>query len=450
MRSLFLKIFFLFWLISIVVIALTITITERPHMHERNEMWRSAMQHAITADAYAAVDIHDLEGCPGLRAYTSELRQSFRVRGFLFDAAGAPLCVSEAPAGAVQMAKLAVQNEGPQFSPPGRENFIGVRQLSRSGTAYVFVAAMPGRPLPPWHMIAFHLLLAIIISGIACFLIARSISAPIGRLRVAAQRIATGDLGARAGGSTGGDEVSQLVRDFDHMAAQLEALLQSQRRLTTDISHELRSPLARLSLALGLARQQSVPDAQASLDRIEREAERLNQMIERLLTISRLEALSESPAREPVSLKTVTEEVVADADFEARSRGCSVRLSASAPCTVLWNRNLLRSAVENVLRNAIAYTAAESEVEVTLACESFASLRIRDHGPGVPEAELPNIFRPFYRLDQSRERQTGGAGLGLSIAERAVKLHGGSITATNAAGGGLEVEIRLPVAASAS
>jgi two-component system sensor histidine kinase CpxA len=237
------------------------------------------------------------------------------------------------------------------------------------------------------------------------------------------------------------------VYDFDSMATQLESLIRAQNQLVSNVSHELRSPLARLSLALGLARQNAGAAIAGPLDRIEREAERLNELVGRLLTLARLQAPRERAAKTQVSLAELIRDAVADADFEAQSRNCQVRFESSQECTILGHPEALRSAVENVLRNAVRYTSEGSEVEVTLACDAkTAIIKIRDHGPGVPESELPNLFRPFYRLDQARERETGGVGLGLAITEQAVKLHRGGIVATNAPGGGLQVEISLPVA----
>jgi two-component system sensor histidine kinase CpxA len=270
------------------------------------------------------------------------------------------------------------------------------------------------------------------------------------RLRAATHQLAGGNLGARAAETKRADEIAELVHDFNRMAERLEVLLNSQKQLISDISHELRSPLARLNVALGLARQRASEDSTKALDRIELEAERLNEMIGKLLTLARLES-GEPPAdRAPIHILDLLQEVVADADFEARSRDCGVQLVQAEDCTTQGNPELLRSAFENVVRNAVRYTSPSSAVEIRLHCQvqngsqDQAVLTVRDHGPGVPDQEISNLFRPFYRLDAARERQTGGAGLGLAIAERAVRLHQGTITARNAEGGGLVVEIRLP------
>jgi signal transduction histidine kinase len=229
------------------------------------------------------------------------------------------------------------------------------------------------------------------------------------------------------------------------MAERIEALLTSQQQLIRDISHELRSPLARLSVALGLARQKTGDSATSQLDRIELEAERLNEMIGQLLSLARMEGAAGPPEKSPVRLDSLVREVAEDAGFEAQERNCTVRLESAPVCTVEGSPDLLRSAVENVVRNAVRYTAAGTPVEISMiANDSLAVLTVRDHGPGVPESELTRLFRPFYRVAAARERNTGGTGLGLAITERAVRLHGGTITAANAPDGGLVVTIQVP------
>jgi two-component system sensor histidine kinase CpxA len=188
------------------------------------------------------------------------------------------------------------------------------------------------------------------------------------------------------------------------------------------------------------------------LDRIEREAERLNEMIGRLLTLARLQSASGPPEKERVRVGQLLEQVSEDAQFEAAAKGCTVRFDSKGDCVVVGDRELLRSAIENVVRNAVRYTADASEVVIDLGYDGAdrtpgrATIAVRDHGPGLPESELENIFRPFYRVAGARERQTGGTGLGLAITDRAVRLHGGSVYARNVPGGGLEVKITLPAA----
>ena len=223
------------------------------------------------------------------------------------------------------------------------------------------------------------------------------------------------------------DELASLAADFDEMAEKIQSLVDSQRRLLGDISHELRSPLARLNVALELARQRSGAEATSALERIQREAENLNEMIGQLLALTRLESGAEEIRKTDFDLKTLVSEIVKDADFEARGRNRTVKLESPERCPMVGNEQLLRRAIENVIRNAVQYTPEGTEVEVNLTCKQpNAVITVRDHGAGVPENALAEIFRPFYRVDDARDREAGGVGLGLAIAERAVRLHGGS------------------------
>jgi two-component system sensor histidine kinase CpxA len=237
-----------------------------------------------------------------------------------------------------------------------------------------------------------------------------------------------------------------LVRDFNFMAERVEALVTSQRQLISDVSHELRSPLARVNATLGLARQRLGQNV--LFDRLERDTERLNDMIGRLLTLARLDMTAAAPEMRLTDLKALVSDIVADAQWEARERDCRVDLVSDGDCEIRANPDLLRSAAENVIRNAVRYTASGTAVEVRLECHrgddgDAAIVRVSDRGPGVPAAELPNIFRPFYRVADARDRQSGGVGLGLAIAERVARVHGGSVHAENRAGGGLEVVLRV-------
>jgi two-component system sensor histidine kinase CpxA len=236
------------------------------------------------------------------------------------------------------------------------------------------------------------------------------------------------------------------------MAEQIESLISSQRRLFADISHELRSPLARLTVALGLTRLHANPESTSGLDRIELEAGRLNTLIESLLRLARLEGGSELLEGEPVMLHRLVSDVAADANFEAQSRNRHVRLTSADACVISGNKQLLRSAVENVIRNAVNYTSEGSDVQIALQelpsnGSGTALISVRDHGQGVPEESLADIFLPFYRVGDARDRTSGGSGLGLSITDRAIRLHGGSVRAVNCPDGGLLIELRLPCAA---
>jgi two-component system sensor histidine kinase CpxA len=273
-----------------------------------------------------------------------------------------------------------------------------------------------------------------------CYLLAYSLTAPVRKLQKAVERFGRGDLSARAG-TTRRDEIGQLSRTFDQMAERIETLLTAERRLLGDISHELRSPLARLGVAIELARGNPDPH----LDRIQKESDRLNALVGELLQVTRAEGDPSSLRQESVALDRLLAQLVDDAAIEAHARGVEVRMGKAAPVQTHGDPELLRRAVENVIRNSIRYTPPGTPVEVSLAKDGgMARIEVRDHGPGVPDESLGHIFDAFYRVEGHRDRASGGTGLGLSIARRAVELHRGTIRARNATPG-LRVEIDLPI-----
>jgi two-component system sensor histidine kinase CpxA len=288
-----------------------------------------------------------------------------------------------------------------------------------------------------------------------CYLLARSLTAPMVRLRDLTSRFSEGDFSTRVTeGSLLGrkDEIGGLARDFNQMASRIETLMSGQRRLLADVSHELRSPLTRMGLALGLLRRNAGAEIQSHMNRMEREMERLNSLIQQLLALSRLENATAPPRMEEVELEQIVKEIVTDAAFEAQSMSCGVRLVECRPSAVWGVRGLLHGAVENVIRNAVRYTKPDTEVQVRLfhpEGSGEAVITVEDCGPGVPEAELARMFEPFYRIGEARERESGGAGLGLAITQQVVSLHGGSVQASNQASGGLQVRIAIRLAPAA-
>lgn len=310
------------------------------------------------------------------------------------------------------------------------------------------------RPRFPWDMlmsqpeIAASILGAVILTGgLVCYGLARHLTNPVRQLRSAARRFANGDLSVRLGVTGRHDEIGDLSRDFDYMADRLERLVSGQRQILRDISHELRSPLARLTVALGIAERGTPDAARDALQRIEKETLRLNELIGQLLTLSRLESGVEENTYEPVELHTLIEAVARDADFEAKGRDRAVRVTKNTPCVIHGSSELLRRAIENVVRNAVRHTAAGTTVEIALHRNgaSHADISVRDHGAGIPESELQDVFLPFRRGTNNAGETFEGAGLGLAITDRAVRAHGGSVRAANANGGGLTVEIELPI-----
>src|SRR5579864_2656323 len=454
MKSLFLRIFLSFWVAQalFVVLAILVTLAFRP----RSSTWEALRTTVLNE----AVSEYEEGGAPQLRSYMQDLETSQHVRAYLFDERGNEISGRGAPDWAMRVAAGGPRNPRDGFIIPAPPVQRDSRASSDGKHRYTLVLGFPPGPrvfFGPRGLPVPGLIIAIISSGLVCYLLSWYMTKPIVRLRAATRQLAAGDLTARSGApaSKRRDEVAGLMRDFDGMAERLEMLVKAQSRLLNDISHELRSPLARLNVALGLARQRAGVESADMLDRIELEASRLNELIGRILTLARLEDGEQLVPQTPVPLNELVVSVTEDAEFEAQARHCHVHTSIpEGTWKVRGNGSLLHSAVENVIRNAIRYTQEETSVEVELASESHsgtneAVLRVSDSGPGVPADSLDKLFEPFYRLDDARGRQTGGVGLGLAITERAVRFHGGKVRAFNRERGGLTVEIRLPLIASA-
>lgn len=283
-------------------------------------------------------------------------------------------------------------------------------------------------------------------SLVTALLLAWYVAKPIRSLRGAFEAAAAGDLDRRIAGQIGSrnDELADLGRDFDRMAARLQASMEGQRRLLHDVSHELRSPLARLQAAAGLMRQE-IEQPATMVARIEEETAHIDRLVGELLTLSRLEAGELAGSAEDVDMHELVQEVVRDANFEAGPQGRQVVWDEVGSAMVNGRADLLHSAIENIVRNALKH-APESRIvwieTVVDAVRRTYTLRVLDQGRGIPDDELPRLFTPFFRGANSAS--SDGYGLGLAIARRCVEAHGGTIRADNRPGGGLRVEIVLP------
>jgi signal transduction histidine kinase len=455
LRSLFLKIFVSFWLtmgLTIAVLTFMVRLSNSEAFPERAT--RGPVREGMTLYSETAVRIYEHEGLQALEDFVHRSISEAGTEVFLLDADGKPITTEVPDGNVVNVVRDLLKN--PQEQPPILFSlFTGVSRsswarlvVSSTGKHYIFAARFrtPGGP-PPFFNYQ-RIAVSILIAGVVCYLLGLYLTSPLKQLQSTVKEFAEGNLEARVapGIEKRGDEVADLGREFDHMAERIEALISAQKRLLADISHEVRSPLARLSVALELARKQSGERAIQALNRIEQESERVNELVGQLLTLTRLESGAERVPPEIVALEDLVQQVVDDAEFEAKPLNKHVKAIELEQCRVHGSPNLLSSAVENVVRNAVRYTPPGTAVDVSLRWRmDTAILTVRDRGPGVPLSELEHIFEPFYRVSEARERSSGGVGLGLSIAERTVKLHGGVIFAENL-NSGLQVTIELPLA----
>ncbi len=445
-RRLFWKIFLPFWVAQALLLGV-LYIRLHYRLHSENPWWAQPERRIMPTLAESAVQRYERTGQPALRTLLEQSSLPHRANYWLFDANGRELSGRPLPAEIPDFAQRALRREG-MVRPD--EAVVLVAPFTSPQSSYLLVGEFTPPPLServPGDII-WVLKLGTIISALMCLIIAHYLSKPIERLRKATNEMARGNLDIRVGATIGNrrDEIADLVRDFDSMAGELHNQMVSERNLLSGVSHELRSPIARMRLALALARTSSPHEREEMLDRIEQDTIQLDSMLERILAVARLESGQYKPKFETLSLNEVLDEVIDDARFEAAATNSTINYTADVTIHVTGDPGLLRSAIENAVRNAIFYSGEGGQIDVRLALDAgFAVLMVRDNGPGVPEETLPLLFKPFYRVDDSRGTTTGGMGLGLAIVRNAVAAHGGTVTARNVAPHGLEMELRLPI-----
>jgi signal transduction histidine kinase len=444
-NTLFLKVFLWFWMtVIILVISLVLSFVLGPkgsYMPWQNSQWMAAR----------VVGEMDAHGTAGANDFLRGLAKGQKLEACLFDQNGTPVAGDHCES-FQQTIHKAIETQGPGAGANSSVYRTVLRERGRNGQTYYLATQTPFGPQAAHKtFLGFiaHLALVLMVSSAVCYLLARHLTRPILRLREASTQIAEGNLEARVDARVErrSDEFGELGREFNAMAARIQDLLSSQRQLISDVSHEVRSPLARMNLALDLARRRLGNDS--AFDRLTVDLEKLNDLIGRLLTIAKLESGAAPNEPKTIELGGLVGEIVEDAQMEARERRCSIVCECNGDFNVAGDENLLRSAIENVIRNAVYYTHPDTEINVELKQDPAAdgkmvALTVSDRGPGVPETDLQKIFKPFYRVAEARDRQSGGAGLGLAIAFRVARMHRGRIAARNRAGGGLEVVIELP------
>jgi signal transduction histidine kinase len=382
----------------------------------------------------SATEAYQSGGARQLGTFVGRLRRYVPGQHFLVDAKGTDLLTGED-----RSAMLA--NAVPEGGRPKHVGGPMVMVAKSPDGRYSWISKMDPPPIDIGSYLPYY---ALILGAVAllCWLLALTIVSPLRALGRTVDRFGAGDLTVRVN-SRRRDEIGELSQAFDRMAERIATLLSAERRLLQDISHELRTPLARLSFAAELVR--TAEDRDEAVARLKKEIQRLTDLVSTLLQVTRAEGDPNSAAFEDLWLDELLADVIEDCRVEADARRCGLVLRSALHVAIGADRELLRRAVENVVRNSIRYAPAESTVEVELTGSGdTARISVRDYGPGVPEDALPKIFQPFFRVDDSRESSTGGVGLGLAIAMRAVGLHHGTISARNA-DPGLQVWIELPL-----
>lgn len=432
MRSIFAKILFwsfgtlVFSLVAFVVIS--ILLSERT-VAKGDTVFRNLAAMEMSEARYA----YETGGAPVLSAYIKHLQQYFpHAEHILTDAAGRDLASGRDRSNLLQRASMPWPG---RFFSNGR---IVIRRESPDGRYNYLVLFHP--PISLLGFGPYYLLILMAVGGLS-YLLAVNLASPLRVLAGKVEQFGRGDLSVRMQ-SRRKDEIGHLGRAFDQMADRIQTLLTAERRLLQDISHELRSPLARLSFAAELVR--TADDREAAVERIRKEVTRLTSLVTSLVEVTRAEGDPSARVAQPVSLDGLLGKVVEDCRIEADSRHCRLRLENGDALSISGDPELLRRAFENVLRNAIRYAPERTDVEVILKRQNpGAAISVRDYGPGVPPELLASIFQPFFRVDAARDNATGGVGLGLAIAHRAIMLHSGRIWAENAFPG-LIVRIELP------
>jgi two-component system sensor histidine kinase CpxA len=454
--KLFIRIFLCFWIATILMIAAVITTSNLlPFITSQDKKTRFDPDVA-SEDLARAINTFERQGAAAFLAELDVPEGIHHSSVYLMDQDGNVLVnAGKQSASDAEMAREALETQHSELIRFGIRTAFACPIQSATGRRYAAVMNIAGYKVRPSNpRFWFDLTIAMISTSIVCLGLSFYLTRPITKLRETAQRLAGGDLSARATSprTIRRDEIGDLARDFDVMAAQIQLLMTAQRRFVADVSHELGAPLTRMHLALALLRRRLAGQSVGELERIERETDKLSNLVQQLLLLAGLEA-GTWPAETltAVSMKSFCEDIIEDASFEAAHRDCRVA-GTCQEITVLVYPSLLRKAIDNVLRNAIRYTSVGTEVTVDFSADLIQEeiwLEIVDRGPGVPESMLSDIFRPFFRTAPGRESNSGGTGLGLAIAYEAIRLHDGTIMASNRAEGGLRVAITLPLRAPA-
>ena len=455
MVRLVLKIFLAYWIAAGVVIAIS---DFEPHRHIHNPELVDALNSSLAMNGRMITEAYEHDRCQEIQTQLSGTHDAL----YLATPDGQLLCNGGGLPDVRALSAAATQQKKRMTGNYALFQLVAVPITSQRGSRYVMLFKNSySTALQIYGLLPGYTTIAI--SGVVTLFLAVLVALPIRRLREAAREISMGRLGTRVQWGTlssriygfkGGDDIDLLIRDFNYMAERLQSLAEAQRLLLRDVSHELRSPLARMNVGLALARSGASLTMHEHLDRIETESARLDHLVGQILSLSYMDTIQKIDMPGVISLSQLVVDLLPDVQYEAAQKNSVISALIGEDCFARGDEDLIRSAIENILRNAIRYTPVDGRIHVEvlpveLCGEQFSLVRISDDGPGIPEDEIESVLEPFYRADKARHWQQDGFGIGLAIADRAVNLHGGTISIRNKPDGGLVVELRFPLVADA-
>lgn len=445
MHRLYWKIFLAFWLSLVFFLAVTLFAASYYLQQTRSRAADENPHARHMALIREARGVAASGGIEKLERWLARLDRSEVTPYYLLDEEGLDLLGRSVPSRLMRGRRHMAQMSGLHMRPSMAIDAVGGRSFRLVPD---FQGANLWRVLVRPRVLALPLVVTALLSGLLCYWLARYLLHPVYQLREATHGIAAGDFAQRVAPGLGSrrDEIADLAHDFDHMAERIEQLMASQMQLLGDISHELRSPLARLVVALELAQQKQDGKSSAEFERIALETERMNELIGQVLAITRMESGAGKIIREAIDVNVLLENLVANCNFEVSADDKRIVIVESDAAIIEGDPALITSALENVIRNAARYTEPGTTVDIDMrVAQNKLEIRVRDHGPGIPDPMLDRIFDPFVRVGDARDRGSGGYGLGLAIAQRSIALHGGEIDADNHPDGGLQIIIMLPI-----
>ncbi len=451
MYSLFWKIFLTYWLTILIIELFTAWITADLSEYEIHPIL-SQQNAEFVSSSTQAVSILTAEGLPALNHWLQQsnniqaIENIYVINRHLEEINDKPL-----PDNIKAILENEYNNQAVINHSQPIKHTLTFKTQSPDGEDYILISTFEHPHLVRYLLAPQRVAFGVIISGLICFLLARYFTSPLTQLRRSTQMLTLGafDTTSLHHLRNRNDEFGALAVDFENMSVRLRDLLAAQRQLLRDISHELRSPLTRIRVALGLARNKYQASGSEEIDRIEREIERLEFLIRELLTFVKIEPHNEAASMSRVAIRELLEEVVHDAQYELQQFRTSniINLQCNHNVDVKADARLLHRAIENIVRNACYYSPEDSAINVRCTLETGdVYISIEDEGPGVPQDMLEKIFQPFVRVSEARETNTGGSGIGLAIAKRVIDIHNGTISAMNKQNSkGLIVKITLPI-----